>query len=122
MTLYPLKSDPVLLLARAHDYFPAAFRWRGRRFDVQHVEKCWTVKKTGAQRMFRVQCQAGSFVLSQTVGSDTWHVCRWPLSLWLATPPQRSPRFPLPRRQRRPARRARLMSSTSPKPAVAAQR
>ncbi len=38
-----LKSERINLLARSHGYFPAAFRWRGRRFDVTAVEKCWTV-------------------------------------------------------------------------------
>ena len=33
------KSEPVQLVAKTHSYFPASFRWRGRRFDVVAVEK-----------------------------------------------------------------------------------
>ena len=42
------KSEPVQLVAKTHGYFPASFRWRGRRFDVVAVEKCWTV--SGSRR------------------------------------------------------------------------
>lgn len=100
------KSERINLLARSHGYFPAAFRWRGRRFDVTAVEKCWTVQRPAVRRMFRVRCAAGSFVLEQCLADDTWQVSRWPLTLLLPWPKPAAPaRFPLPRSQRRPARR-----------------
>ena len=102
-----VKSESIHLLARNHGYFPAAFRWRGRRFDVTVVDKCWTVHGPATHRMFQVRCAAGSFVLEHCVASDTWRVSRWPLALFLPWPrPQKPARFPLPRRQRRPTRRA----------------
>lgn len=102
-----VKSEHISLLARSHGYFPAAFRWRGRRFDVIEVEKCWMERRPAARRLFRVRCAAGSFVLEQSVASDAWQVSRWPLKQFLALP-RSGPeaRFPLPRRQRRPARPA----------------
>lgn len=101
-----VKSERINLLARSHGYFPAAFRWRGRRFDVTAVEKCWTVQRPAVRRMFRVRCTAGSFVLEQCLADDTWQVSRWPLTLLLPWPKPAAPaRFPLPRSQRRPARR-----------------
>jgi len=101
-----VKSERINLLARSHGYFPAAFRWRGRRFDVTAVEKCWTVQRPAVRRMFRVRCAAGSFVLEQCLADDTWQVSRWPLTLLLPWPKPAAPaRFPLPRSQRRPARR-----------------
>lgn len=101
-----LKSERINLLARSHSYFPAAFRWRGRRFDIIAVQKCWMVRRPVVRRMFRVRCAAGSFLLEQSVADDTWQVSRWPWALWLARPVAAGPsaRFPLPRGQRRPAR------------------
>lgn len=98
-----VKKEPIDLLARSHDYFPAAFRWRGRRFEVLSVEKCWKEQRPAAQRLFRVRCATGSFELAQTVAGDTWQVRRWPLALLLPRPKANQPaRFPLPRSQRRP--------------------
>jgi len=101
-----LKSERIHLLARSHSYFPAAFRWRGRRFDILAVQKCWMVRRPVARRMFRVRCAAGNFLLEQSVADDSWQVSRWPWALWLARPAAAAPsaRFPLPRGQRRPAR------------------
>lgn len=103
-----LKSTPIDLLARSHSYFPAAFRWRGRRFDIIAVQKCWMVRQPAARRLFQVRCAAGSFLLEQSIADDSWSVSRWPLALWLARPVAAEPgaRFPLPRSQRRPARSA----------------
>jgi hypothetical protein len=97
------KSEPVQLVARTHGYFPASFRWRGRRFDVLVVEKCWIVSDPAVRRLFRVRCQAGRFVLQQTVDREQWQVNRRPLALWLPRVYHPAPpRFPLPRHQRRP--------------------
>jgi hypothetical protein len=81
-----LKSERIHLLARSHSYFPAAFRWRGRRFDILAVQKCWMVRRPVARRMFRVRCAAGNFLLEQSVADDSWQVSRWPWALWLARP------------------------------------
>ncbi|HSN77518.1 MAG TPA: hypothetical protein VL334_20800 [Anaerolineae bacterium] len=121
-----VKSERINLLARSHGYFPAAFRWRDRRFDVTSVEKCWTVQRPAGRRMFRVRCAAGSFVLEQCVASDSWRVNRWPLTLLLPWPKPAAPaRFPLPRSQRRPPQRP-LASQPSqlaaPAPAQAERR
>jgi hypothetical protein len=98
-----LDPEPVELLARRHDYFPASFRWHGRRFDVAAVEQCWTLKGSPLRRVFRVRCQAGRFELEQRVAGDVWRVRRWPLAFWLPRLARRGrPRFPLPKSQRRP--------------------
>lgn len=97
------KNERIYCLARTHDYFPAVFRWRGRRFEVMTVEKCWTSKSSTARRLFRVRCAEGSFVLEHAVDSDLWQVSEWPLTLLLPWSKSMTPaRFPLPRGQRRP--------------------
>jgi hypothetical protein len=107
------KSEPIQLVARTHGYFPASFRWRGRRFEVLAVEKCWTQSGRTMQRTFRVRCQAGRFVLEQNVTSDSWQVTHWPLALWWPRVRRPAPaRFPLPRHQRRPAIKSRGGAAT----------
>ena len=108
------KSEPVQLVAKTHGYFPASFRWRGCRFDVVAVEKCWTVPGRAVQRLFCVRCQAGCFVLQQSVEGDQWQVIRWPLTLWLPRLRRPAPpRFPLPRHQRRPVAKPRMQQVPS---------
>lgn len=73
-------------------YFPQRFTWRGRRYDVHAVERCWTVsrKRLGnkVERLcFRVRCSAngrddrsgqailkGTFNLYQDLNTNTWHM------------------------------------------------
>ncbi len=118
------KREHVDMLARQYGYFPAAFRWRGRRFDVTAVDKCWTVQRPAARRLFRVRCAAGSFVLEQSVVDDSWQVSRWPWALFLLpSQPSQPARFPLPRSQRRPRLQpASSRSSGGPKMAAATPR
>jgi hypothetical protein len=104
------KGENIEMLARRYNYFPANFRWRGRRFAVLAVEKCWTGAGQPARRLFRVRCADGSFTLEQAlaqkhgaVAAEQWRVRRWPLRLWLMHGRRAAaPRYPLPRAQRRP--------------------
>lgn len=106
------KGETIEMLARRYDYFPASFRWRGRRFIVLAVEKCWTMAGQPARRLFRVRCADGCFTLEQTLApgerqamahGEQWRVRRWPLRLWLRHPRRAAaPRYPLPRSRRRP--------------------
>ncbi len=96
------KGERVELLARRHGYFPASFRWRGRRFDVIAVERVWSERGPHRRRMFRVRSAAGHFLLEHTLAGDDWRVRRWPAALWCAGLCDASrPRYPLPPRRRR---------------------
>lgn len=100
------RGEAIDMVARRYGYLPASFRWRGQRFDVLDVERCWTVLGTHPRRLFQVRCAAGSFKLEQAVAGDTWYVTAWPISLRRALASQAAaPRYPLPRRQQRPHRR-----------------
>ena len=113
------KDEAIEILARRYDYFPASFHWRGRRFDVIAVEKCWRLQRPTLCRVFRVRCQAGAFILEQRVATDGWYVRRWPLACWLPRPQSGSaPRFPLAQRRRQP--HSRLSSPDRPAAPVAA--
>ena len=74
-------GDAVEMLARRHGYFPRVFRWRGQRFEVDAVERCWTVvrrRRHGRveRRFFQVRCAGGSFELFQDLLDGTWHLRR----------------------------------------------
>lgn len=109
------KSERIHLLGRSHGYFPTAFCWRGRRFEVVFVERCWSGRGPDARRLFQVRCDAGSFVLEQRLADDIWRVTRWPLAFLLPQPHRTRPaRFPLPRGQRRASRLAKSSQPQQP--------
>lgn len=119
------EGQSIEMLATDHGYFPASFRWRGRRFDVVAVERCWTETGQCPRRLFQVRCAAGVFVVEQRLpagmaapglgAGSPWRVKRWPAMLWLAGLRRpRAPRYPLPKGQRR-------RRSMQPRPPVLAK-
>ena len=74
-------AEPIEMRERRHGYFPKTFVWRGHRYEVHAVERCWTVSRRGRdgrvdQHRFRVRCREGTFELYQDVRHNTWHVQR----------------------------------------------
>ena len=64
---------------RRHGYFPKAFVWRGHRYDVHAVERCWTIARRGGRvdrHCFRVRCREGTFEVYQDARHNTWHLQR----------------------------------------------
>jgi hypothetical protein len=93
MARRPRGHEKIKMDKKRHGYFPQRFTWRGRRYDVQAVERCWTVsrKRLGnrVERLcFRVRCAAvggqgsrsgraileGTFELYQDLNSESWHL------------------------------------------------
>ncbi len=89
-------AEPIEMRERRYGYFPKAFTWRGHRYDVYAVERCWTVsrRRRGGRverHCFRVRCSFGSaqdrpfgsaqdrregtFEVYQDVRHNTWHIC-----------------------------------------------
>ena len=65
--------------SRRHGYFPKLFVWRGQRYHVDAVERCWTVSKRSRgnkveRHCFRVRCRQGTFEVYQDVRHNTWHL------------------------------------------------
>ena len=78
-------AEPIDMRERRHGYFPKAFFWRGCRYDVYAVERCWTVSRRGGRverHCFRVRCsfgpaqnrREGTFEVYQNVRHNTRHV------------------------------------------------
>jgi hypothetical protein len=77
------------MLERRHGYFPKVFAWRGYRYDVHAVERCWTISRRGVRRQvertyFRVrarrrtkgECAAERFEIYQDLQRNTWYMQR----------------------------------------------
>jgi hypothetical protein len=62
-------------------YFPAVFRWRGRRYQVDAVDCSWLVPAQGwrrrhDRRFFQARCAKGILSLYQDLKTGTWHLRR----------------------------------------------
>ncbi len=73
--------EPIEMRERRHGYFPKVFVWRGHRYDVHAVERCWTVSRRGLggkieRHCFRVRCREGTFKIHQNLRHNTWHLQR----------------------------------------------
>ncbi len=74
-------AEPIDMRARRHGYFPKTFVWRGHKYNVHAVERCWTISRRGRdgrveQHRFRVRCREGTFEVYQDVRYNTWHMHR----------------------------------------------
>lgn len=75
------RVESIEMRKRRHGYFPKVFVWRGKRYDVQAVERCWTVSRRSLgnrveRHCFRVRCSEGTFELYQDARHNTWHISR----------------------------------------------
>jgi hypothetical protein len=89
----PRGPEKIRMYKRRYGYFPEQFTWRGRRYDVHAVERCWTVsrKRLGnrVDRLyFRLRCaasedwgrqhelavQEGTFDVYHDLNTNTWHL------------------------------------------------
>ena len=75
------KIEAVEIQEKRFGYFPKTFRWRGRQYHVEAVERCWTVTNNRRSRSmenprlyFRVRCPEGAFDLIQDVRVNAWHL------------------------------------------------
>ncbi len=75
------KGESIRMTSKRFGYFPQSFVWRGREYDVDAVERCWTVSQRWLwevkRHCFRVRCAEGRFELFQDVKNNTWHVNRF---------------------------------------------
>jgi hypothetical protein len=72
--LRPHTNHAVEVKEKRFGYFPKVFRWHGKHYDVQAVERCWTKAKTAPLLCFRVRCNEGIFDLYQNVRDNTWQL------------------------------------------------
>jgi hypothetical protein len=68
------KRESIEMIEKRFGYFPKQFRWHGRLYDVEVVERCWTSVRSHPRLCFRVRCRERSFELSQDVRLNRWEV------------------------------------------------
>ena len=78
---WKIYDETIEMVQKRFQYFPRAFRWRGRRYDVDAVEHSWTVigsgwRRRAARHFFQVRCGEGTFELYQDLQSGAWHLRR----------------------------------------------
>lgn len=74
-------NEAIDVMQHRWRYFPAVFRWRGRRYQVDAVERSWLVPAQGwrrphDRRFFQARCAEGTFELYQDLKTGTWHLRR----------------------------------------------
>ena len=70
----PRAQEAVEIQEKRFGYFPKAFRWRGKRYFVETVERCWNASRYAPHLCFRVRCADGVFDLYQNVRDNTWRL------------------------------------------------
>lgn len=68
------RQEAVEIREKRFGYFPKAFRWRGKQYTVEAVERCWNVSRCAPHLCFRVRCADGVFDLYQNVRDNTWRL------------------------------------------------
>lgn len=66
--------EAVEMQEKRFGYFPKRFRWRGKIYQVDAVERCWTSARRNLYLCFRVRCREGLFELFQDVRLGSWEV------------------------------------------------
>lgn len=74
-------DEPVDMEQRRFCYFPHVFRWRGRRIEIDAVERSWLAprslwRRTPDRRFFRVYGRDGRFEIYHDLVAGTWHLHR----------------------------------------------
>ncbi len=71
------RDEPVCLIRKRFGFLPEAFTWRGRRYDVERVERSWALacnRGRAGRRYFRVRCSRGTFDLYHDLQANAWGV------------------------------------------------
>ena len=69
--------EPIDILERRLNLFPAKFSWRGRIYQVEAVTECKTETAPSGRSQayhFWVRCNGHLLHLSQSLSSDQWLV------------------------------------------------
>lgn len=91
MARRPRGHEKIQMNRKRFGYFPQQFTWRGACYDVQAVERCWTISRRNKVKrlFFRVRCapvsqepgllsRAGvdTYELYRDLNTNTWHMTK----------------------------------------------
>jgi hypothetical protein len=79
--MWQVFDEAIEMRQRRFQYFPSQFVWRGQRYVVQRVDRCWSVSRRGwrgriERHCFEVACEEGTFELHQELRANSWRVHR----------------------------------------------
>ncbi len=74
-----IREEPVRIERKRYAFLPEAFTWRGQRYDVHQVLRCWTTAEGKGphrreRRYFRLRCDRGTVDLYHDLIADVWGV------------------------------------------------
>jgi hypothetical protein len=78
---WKIYDEAIEMVHRRFGYLPRAFCWRGRRYEVEAVERCWLswgtiLRRRPVRRFFRVRTGEGVFEIYRNLEAGTWHLRR----------------------------------------------
>ena len=78
---WKIYDETVEMIDRRFQYLPETFRWRGQRYDIDAVERSWTVAGRGwrrhiQRRFYMVRCGEGVFEIFQDLKTGIWWLRR----------------------------------------------
>jgi hypothetical protein len=78
---WKIYDETVDMVGRRFGYFPHVFRWQGHRYEIDAVERSWTVTRRGwrrhvERRFFLVRCGEGVFEIFQDLETGIWWLRR----------------------------------------------
>ena len=73
--------DETVEMERRFQYLPGTFRWRGQRYEIDVVERSWTVagrswRRHVQRRFYQVRCSEGVFEIFQDLKTGIWWLRR----------------------------------------------
>jgi hypothetical protein len=73
------RAEAVRVERKRFGFSPEVFVWRGQRYDVRRVERCWTESRGAGprrveRRYFRVRCDRGTFKLCHDLVANIWRI------------------------------------------------
>ena len=73
--------DETVQVERRFEYLPHTFCWRGKRYEIDEVERTWTVadqvwRRHVQRRFYNVRCREGVFEIFQDLKTGTWWLRR----------------------------------------------
>jgi len=75
------RNEAVAVEHKLFGFLPQVFVWRGDRYDVRRVERCWTVARGSGpnrleRRYFRLHCDRGVFEIYHDLVANAWRMGR----------------------------------------------
>lgn len=74
-------NEPIKICDTRFNFFPKTFLWRGKKYHIRAVDRCWTMTRRRMlgkvkRQCFRVRTADAIYDLHQDLGRNTWTLDR----------------------------------------------